>query len=831
MPITLQAHSFAITGVGGTLDSRTPTGVVVNNPPVFATIPAQTRNVGTTFSIASYGSDPDGDALTYSRTGGTAPAGVTVSSAGSVSILTDVPAGNYTVIVQASDGRGGTASTTFTLTAVVVTSTTFGRVLFDNFETGSRAAFWTQDEYRNMGQVVTAAGVMDAGPGPDTGTYMWRGNWDGVAAWNSPQSFDTMKVDPIPATNEYLMRIRFRVDAGCLRDDGSGAKMFRLFKGLTSTNSTVRTAAGLSVGVNLNGVQFPTYWGGAVGDNTNNSASWHTWEMYANYVSGVFRVWHDNVLVVDVVGDLTGAGKPDAFYLLSNFGGAHDSTNYVYVDNVEVFSDTGTGGTGSMADGTATIAPTTYAGYTPTIYAAPTALGNGSGSSEANAMALSTALSAGTLNSLPNSANRVIGLLPGLYVGAVPLNRFDPSWKPAVTGTAGSRIVIVAKYPATSLGATDAEVAASSNKSELRNGAPAANWYGPGPTFGQASGTNYIDWIGVYVKATLSPTGNSAGVGQLHATTGSSIKKCVLVGHQISGMSANDNRCTIFVEDANNCEIADNLIYTMTSNLSTEDHSGIVTYNANVLDVHHNTFILTGSPGFNGSGCEFKAERDGYQTGCHFRYNVVKGGLCNGGVVYGSLQNGTGTPVTSLCEFNLFDGVGQAVYEYPVMLREATPGGIRNITIRRNTALATRNTSSLRGLIGLKQSVIANLTCQDNLLYNTNTANTNFIYDGYDGGGSHTAFAGWTGLIWRNNVGWNGSTGWAEFLGNSYTLAQMQAAGVDSGSVKLASTTNVFQNFAGANYRPGSAVATLSSTGGPVGCFEVSGGEVPGHRV
>jgi hypothetical protein len=88
-----------------------------------------------------------------------------------------------------------------------------------------------------------------------------------------------------------------------------------------------------------------------------------------------------------------------------------------------------------------------------------------------------------------------------------------------------------------------------------------------------------------------------------------------------------------------------------------------------------------------------------------------------------------------------------------------------------------------------------------------------------------------TGLSWSHNVGWNGSTGWAEFQGNSYTLAQMQAAGVDAGSVKLASTTNVFQNFAGANYRPGSAVAALSSTGGPVGCYEVSGGEVPGHRV
>jgi hypothetical protein len=506
------------------------------------------------------------------------------------------------------------------------------------------------------------------------------------------------------------------------------------------------------------------------------------------------------------------------------------STPYTYAVRPVV------GGVG-LASAEATINVTTasagglYDGYTPTIYAAPTALGNGSGSSEANAMTLSTALSAGTLNSLSTAAPRVIGVLPGLYVGPVPADRFTPSWRPMVTGTAGSPIRVVAKYVATSLGADATSVAASPNKSELRNGAPPANWYGPGPTLGQTSGTNYIDWVGFYVLATDSPTGNSAGVAQLHATTGSKIRKCVLVGHQITGMTANDNRCTIFVEDANNCEIADNLVYTMSSNISTEDTSGVVTYNANVLDVHHNTFVHTGIPSLRGSACEFKAERDGYQTGCHFRFNVVRGGASCGGVVYGSLQNGSGTPVTSLCEFNLFDGVGQTVTEYPIMLREATPGGIRNIRIRRNTVIATRNTSSLRGMIGLKQSVIANLSCYDNLLFNTNTANTNFIYDGYDGGGSHTAFAGWTGLSWHHNVGWNGATGWAEFLGNSYTLAQMQAAGVDSGSVKLASSSNVFADYANGNYRPGSAVATLSSAAGPVGCYEVSGGEVPGHRV
>lgn len=115
MPITLQAHNFAIIGLAGVLDSRNPTGEVQNRPPVIAAIPNQTATAGTTFSLASYFSDPDFDALTCVRTGGTAPIGVTISPQGLVAVAADATPGACTVALSVSDGRGGTASATFNL--------------------------------------------------------------------------------------------------------------------------------------------------------------------------------------------------------------------------------------------------------------------------------------------------------------------------------------------------------------------------------------------------------------------------------------------------------------------------------------------------------------------------------------------------------------------------------------------------------------------------------------------------------------------------------------------------------------------------------------------
>jgi hypothetical protein len=107
VPITLQAQNLTINGLGGILDSRNPTGAPVNRPPVWALPPTAVNiAVGSVASIAPYASDPDGDAITFSRVGGTAPAGLTVLPDGTMAVAAGTTPGTYTVLVDANDGRG-----------------------------------------------------------------------------------------------------------------------------------------------------------------------------------------------------------------------------------------------------------------------------------------------------------------------------------------------------------------------------------------------------------------------------------------------------------------------------------------------------------------------------------------------------------------------------------------------------------------------------------------------------------------------------------------------------------------------------------------------------
>ena len=99
-----------LTGIGGFTFS------VTNTAPTAGTIPNQTagRNQAFGLSTAAYFSDVNADVLTFSATG--LPAGLTINSAGVISGSTSAALGNYAVTVTASDGRGGTVNSGFTLT-------------------------------------------------------------------------------------------------------------------------------------------------------------------------------------------------------------------------------------------------------------------------------------------------------------------------------------------------------------------------------------------------------------------------------------------------------------------------------------------------------------------------------------------------------------------------------------------------------------------------------------------------------------------------------------------------------------------------------------------
>ena len=108
-------------GQGGTSTATvTVTVNAVNDPPVAKPLPGQTNLDSQIISlpVASAFSDVDGDVLTFGATG--LPAGLAINAATGVISGTihhsasQVNGGVYTVTVTASDGKGGTVSSTFT---------------------------------------------------------------------------------------------------------------------------------------------------------------------------------------------------------------------------------------------------------------------------------------------------------------------------------------------------------------------------------------------------------------------------------------------------------------------------------------------------------------------------------------------------------------------------------------------------------------------------------------------------------------------------------------------------------------------------------------------
>jgi RHS repeat-associated protein len=91
-----------------------------NDPPVIKSSPITTATAGAPYEYDVTAVDPDGDALTYTLV--TAPTGMTIDSLGRITWSPQVAdIGNQPVDVSVSDGRGGTVSQSFTITAATDT--------------------------------------------------------------------------------------------------------------------------------------------------------------------------------------------------------------------------------------------------------------------------------------------------------------------------------------------------------------------------------------------------------------------------------------------------------------------------------------------------------------------------------------------------------------------------------------------------------------------------------------------------------------------------------------------------------------------------------------
>ena len=234
-----------------------------------------------------------------------------------------------------------------------------GLVFNDGFEDGTTNK-WAQDDFRDKCTVVSSA--LDGGSGPQTGTKMAQCNWNGTLAWNAASRFEVLYLTNWSYTTETFLRWWVRVDTDLA--GGNGPKYFRI--GLSNFGVTDSYSGLLPGGATLvlygdNAQQIgTTFWGG--GSSLRNG-SWHKVELYLKEHSstGTVRLWEDDVQLYQAIDINTDPGLTWArFFISSNWSGAegccdHDASNHIYWDEFEIYSDTGTGATGSMSDGDITV--------------------------------------------------------------------------------------------------------------------------------------------------------------------------------------------------------------------------------------------------------------------------------------------------------------------------------------------------------------------------------------------------------------------------------------------------------------------------------------------
>ena len=245
-----------------------------------------------------------------------------------------------------------------------------GLVFSDNFESG-KVTKWAQDDTRDLCQPVQR-GV--DGSAPHGGQYMLQCNWNGTVGWNAPNAFSTVKLpqEQWIYTSEFLLRLWIKYDQDVSHT--FGGKVLRFF---SSDNldgyyliAQMQSPSGpaMSVWQAFNGVAGPTFWG--AGAPLGNHG-WHKLEIYmkaSTSANGIARVWFDGVLVQQVTNTVTVAPGQSwgPLHLMSNWsnnpGWEHGANNHIYWDDVEMYTDTGVGGTGQLSDasiqgGTLGVAP------------------------------------------------------------------------------------------------------------------------------------------------------------------------------------------------------------------------------------------------------------------------------------------------------------------------------------------------------------------------------------------------------------------------------------------------------------------------------------------
>lgn len=202
--------AFRATSGSYVADSPATVAVVavqVNSAPVWNTAAGSIgsfTSVGGTAQLSA--TDPDGDSVTYARTGSandTGPGSITVSTAGLVTVPANLTGGTYALEVRASDGKGGAAVRLFSVAiqsagalvqgqSLSVTGSGFGTkpmaapIVWDDCSGTDPAAKWTDYFPRTYDTSLPAAAA-----GAYRATPFTRAIGTGAVAINHPHGRGT----------------------------------------------------------------------------------------------------------------------------------------------------------------------------------------------------------------------------------------------------------------------------------------------------------------------------------------------------------------------------------------------------------------------------------------------------------------------------------------------------------------------------------------------------------------------------------------------------------------------------------------------------------------
>jgi hypothetical protein len=417
--------------------------------------------------------------------------------------------------------------------------------------------------------------------------------------------------------------------------------------------------------------------------------------------------------------------------------------------------------------------------------------------------------SAGLLSALASAvAGDIIGVDPGIYTATRTTKDNFPKWRATNSGSSGSPIRIVAKYIATGL----ESVPSNANRSELRHTGSdmASNGTCSGPIVG-CNGEDYVEWVVFYVDESTSPTKQDNGPVVQFGSTGGRISHFV-----IDAITANwnDNHNGIRCENGDGLTITNNRINGVRNlQSSTHNAAGVMCYQVRGSTFAHNTISDCGS------GLYFKGgfnDAHGYTV----EYNRISD--CNNGIICGQtgLAGGSNTTIDggadNVCRYNLVTG------------SLSTNGGIKcapDLTGSYNWKVHHNTVVSAAGSAIIDSSLCFDAQIYDNI-FACVAASDNFesqLLRAY----GHTPGVPVNDSFNNRYFSYAGVPRWSYNATYYSSIGDWQTATGEDVSSTYGDPE--FEDRAGDDYRldAASPCLTLSSTGGPVGCY-ITGSETIG---